>query len=131
MNKEKANIKSSFSFGEEAWWLNGSHIMSGVVVSIRGEANSNFNSIELSHTSGEMGCNFLVKEEDCFKSRHSLVNIITGNNTNIERLAVEATATIILLFEEKHGYEFSYWVGDEPGGIACFIDQYFFNFAAS
>lgn len=31
-------------------------------------------------------------------------------------------------FIKKHKYEFSYWVCDEIGGIACFIDQYFFNF---
>ncbi len=31
-------------------------------------------------------------------------------------------------FVKKHGYEFSNWVSDEIGSIACFIDQYFFNF---
>ncbi len=31
-------------------------------------------------------------------------------------------------FVKKHGYEFSNWVSDEVGSIACFIDQYFFNF---
>jgi hypothetical protein len=31
-------------------------------------------------------------------------------------------------FEKKHGYEFSSWVSDEVGGIACFIEQYFFSF---
>jgi hypothetical protein len=30
-------------------------------------------------------------------------------------------------FTNKHGYEFSYWCGPDVGGIACFIDQYFFN----
>lgn len=30
-------------------------------------------------------------------------------------------------FVKKHGYEFSYWVGDDIGGMACFIDQYFFS----
>jgi hypothetical protein len=32
-------------------------------------------------------------------------------------------------FEKKHGYEFSSWTpNQERGGIACFIEQYFFNF---
>ncbi len=30
-------------------------------------------------------------------------------------------------FEEKQGREFDYWIGQEVGGIASFIDQYFFN----
>jgi hypothetical protein len=30
-------------------------------------------------------------------------------------------------FSNKHGYEFSGWVGEEVGGIAVFIEQYFFN----
>lgn len=31
-------------------------------------------------------------------------------------------------FVKKHDYEFSSWVSDEVGGIACFIEQYFFCF---
>jgi len=31
-------------------------------------------------------------------------------------------------FEKKHGYEFSYWVSDQVGEMACFIEQYYFNF---
>jgi hypothetical protein len=31
-------------------------------------------------------------------------------------------------FEKKHGYQFSDWVSDDIGGIACFIEQYYFNF---
>ena len=34
----------------------------------------------------------------------------------------------IAKFEKKHGYEFSNWVSNEIGGIAVFIEQYFFNF---
>ena len=30
-------------------------------------------------------------------------------------------------FTKKQGLEFDGWVGDEVGGIASFIDQYFFN----
>lgn len=33
------------------------------------------------------------------------------------------------LFIKKHGYEFSFWVGDDVGDCACFIDQYFFSFS--
>ena len=31
-------------------------------------------------------------------------------------------------FSKKQGIEFDYWIGDEIGGIASFISQYFFNF---
>ena len=31
-------------------------------------------------------------------------------------------------FVKKHGYEFTYWVSDEVGETACFIEQYYFNF---
>lgn len=31
-------------------------------------------------------------------------------------------------FIKKHKYEFSYWVSADIGGIACFIDQYYFDF---
>lgn len=31
-------------------------------------------------------------------------------------------------FVKKHQYEFSGWVADDIGGIAVFIEQYFFNF---
>ncbi len=34
----------------------------------------------------------------------------------------------IFKFEKKHGYEFTYWVSNNVGEVACFIDQYFFNF---
>ena len=30
-------------------------------------------------------------------------------------------------FAKKQGLEFDYWIGDEVGGIASFIDQYVFN----
>lgn len=33
----------------------------------------------------------------------------------------------IRAFVKKHDYEFSGWVSDEVGGIACFIEQYYFN----
>ena len=32
------------------------------------------------------------------------------------------------MFIKKQGYEFSSWVSDDVGGIACFIEQYFFSF---
>ncbi len=35
----------------------------------------------------------------------------------------------LLKFVNKHGYEFSDWVSSEVGGLACFIEQYFFNFS--
>ena len=36
--------------------------------------------------------------------------------------------TYIKKFVKKHKYEFSSWVADEVGGIACFIEQYFFSY---
>jgi hypothetical protein len=36
--------------------------------------------------------------------------------------------TYIDIFVKKHGYEFSHWIADEIGDVACFIEQYFFNF---
>jgi hypothetical protein len=30
-------------------------------------------------------------------------------------------------FVKKQGYEFDYWVSSEVGGIASFIEQYYFN----
>lgn len=38
-----------------------------------------------------------------------------------------ACNAIIIKFEKKHGYEFSGWVADEIGGIAEFINQYYFS----
>lgn len=34
----------------------------------------------------------------------------------------------LIMFVKKQGYEFSYWVSDDVGGMACFIEQYFFSF---
>lgn len=31
------------------------------------------------------------------------------------------------IFVKKHGYAFTGWVADEVGGLAEFIEQYFFN----
>ena len=33
----------------------------------------------------------------------------------------------VRLFSEKQDISFDYWIADEVGGIAVFIDQYFFN----
>jgi hypothetical protein len=33
----------------------------------------------------------------------------------------------VALFEKKHGYQFTGWVADHVGGIAEFIEQYFFS----
>lgn len=52
-------------------------------------------------------------------------NIITLLQSNYN----EVVSCYIELFVKKHGYEFTDWVGDEVGEIACFIEQYFFNFS--
>ena len=36
----------------------------------------------------------------------------------------------IRAFVKKHGYEFTGWVADDVGGIAEFINQYFFSLSA-
>lgn len=57
--------------------------MNGNITSIRGEKRRFYErediELEVYHTSGEMGANFWVKEEDCFESRQSLVNSIVGS----------------------------------------------------
>lgn len=48
----------------------------------------------------------------------------------VKKLKAKYEATCmewVQLFCEKQDLEFSYWVADEVGGIACFIDEYFFN----
>lgn len=32
-------------------------------------------------------------------------------------------------FVKKQKYKFDYWIADEVGGIASFIEQYYFNFS--
>mgnify|MGYP003546148136 FL=1 len=40
----------------------------------------------------------------------------------------QAVNRYIEKFVKKHGYQFTYWVSDEVGETACFIEQYYFNF---
>ena len=40
----------------------------------------------------------------------------------------QAVNRYIEKFVKKHGYEFTDWVANEVGGIAVFIEQYYFNF---
>jgi hypothetical protein len=50
--------------------------------------------------------------------------------TVIKKLKAKYEATCmewVELFCEKQKIEFSYWGSNEVGGIACFIDEYFFN----
>jgi hypothetical protein len=52
-------------------------------------------------------------------------------NKEIEKLEKQyefACNEYVKKFSEKQGLEFDGWVGDTVGGIASFIDQYFFNF---
>lgn len=37
-------------------------------------------------------------------------------------------AEYVKRFAKKQGLEFSYWVAEEVGEIACFISEYFFHF---
>lgn len=52
----------------------------------------------------------------------------TKKISELEKSFIKIANEYIAKFEKKHGYEFSSWVSDEVGGIACFIDQYFFSF---
>lgn len=45
--------------------------------------------------------------------------------TDYEKIANE----YLKLFVDKQGYEFMYWIADEVGSIACFVDEYFINFS--
>jgi hypothetical protein len=47
---------------------------------------------------------------------------------NLQKRYEKICNEYIQLFVEKHGYEFDGWIGNEVGGIASFIDQYFFSF---
>lgn len=50
--------------------------------------------------------------------------------TKLDRLKQNyelACDAYITAFVYKHGYEFTGWVADQVGGIAEFIEQYFFN----
>jgi hypothetical protein len=55
------------------------------------------------------------------KNKELLINILHRNYNAV-------CWDYIDFFTKKHGYEFSSWVADEVGGIACFVEQYYFNF---
>lgn len=48
-------------------------------------------------------------------------------NCNTIEKYKKSCGNVIKTFEEKHDYQFNYWVGDEIGGIAVFNEQYYFN----
>lgn len=52
----------------------------------------------------------------------------TKKVSELEKRFIKIADEYINKFEKKHGYEFSSWISDEAGGIACFIEQYFFGF---
>jgi hypothetical protein len=56
------------------------------------------------------------------KEKKKVITELQSNYNN-------AVNEYIKVFEKKHGYYFTDWVGSEVGGIACFIEQYFFNFS--
>ena len=75
-----AAVSSRFNFGQEVWFLNGRHIMNGKVEAIRGQKHYLYEhtdiELEVYHTSGEMGCKFWVKDEDCFETRQALIDAV-------------------------------------------------------
>lgn len=79
-----ARIASHFFWGQEVWFLNGMHIMSGTLESIRGVQHNNGQEgeleLELLHTSGEMGAFFWKSEKDCFESREELIKALLGED---------------------------------------------------
>ena len=48
--------------------------------------------------------------------------------TPLQKSYIAIAEQYLKAFIKKQGYEFSYWVADDVGGVACFIDQYFFGF---
>lgn len=78
-----AAVSSRFNFGQEVWFLNGRHIMSGKVEAIRGDKHYLYEhtniELEVYHTNGEMGCKFWVNDEDCFESRQALVDAVLND----------------------------------------------------
>jgi|LakMenEpi03Aug12_release.lakeMendotaPanAssembly.Ray.scaffolds.fasta_scaffold235543_2 hypothetical protein len=75
-----AAVSSRFNFGQEVWFLNGRHVMSGKVEAIRGQKHYLYEhtdiELEVCLTSGKMGCKFWVKDEDCFETRQALVDSV-------------------------------------------------------
>ena len=55
------------------------------------------------------------------KEKKKVITELQSNYNN-------AVNEYIKVFEKKHGYSFTDWVGNDVGEIACFIEQYFFNF---
>lgn len=47
--------------------------------------------------------------------------------TELKHKYEEVCNEYVKKFQDKQDLEFSFWVGNEVGGIACFIDQYFFS----
>lgn len=82
-----AAVSSRFNFEQEVWFLNGRHIMNGKIIAIKGQKHYLYTrsdiEIKVHHISGEMGCNFWVKEEDCFGSRQELVDTILNGSSFI------------------------------------------------
>jgi len=46
---------------------------------------------------------------------------------NIKEKYEKICSAYVHVFVKKHGYEFTDWVADDVGGIACFIEQYYFS----
>lgn len=52
----------------------------------------------------------------------------TKKISELEKSFIKIVELYITKFEKKHGYEFSDWVSGNVGEMACFIEQYYFNF---
>ena len=67
----------------------------------------------------------------CTIARKLLKEIIdvvdSPTNETVKAQYENACNEYVRVFSEKQGLEFDGWVGDEVGGIASFISQYFFN----
>lgn len=79
--QDKASVVSRFSFGQEVWFLNGMHIMSGIVESVKGinsvnKLKCNRIDLEIRCSGGGESATFWIEDDRCYGDRQELVNAI-------------------------------------------------------
>ena len=75
----RVKIESKYDYDDEVYFLNGRSVLNGRVIGIKGMIeNSRSESIELKIkvVYGEVGAHFWVEEEDCFRSKKELINLL-------------------------------------------------------
>lgn len=79
---------------------------------------------------GSSAKSYFETEKRCFIAgvNSKISKEILNKKTTLKEQYEQAVNRYIEKFVKKHGYEFTDWVADEVGGIAVFIEQYYFNF---